>query len=98
MAKPLKDAGMIQLLLMRLNEERLPEALRLKDKVNRGECLSAYELSFMKSVMQDTTQARRLAAKYPEYQDLVNRVATLYGEITQRAAENQQAASGGRPT
>ena len=97
MAKPIKDAGMIQLLLTRLNEERLPQALRLKDKVNRGECLSEYELSFMKSVMQDTTQARRLATKYPEYQDLVDKVAALYGEITQRAAENEQATSGGRP-
>ncbi len=94
MAKPRKDAGMIQILLMRLNEERLPEALRLKDKVGRGECLNDYELRFMKSVLQDTTQARRLAAKYPEYQGLVDRVATLYGEITQRAAENQQASSG----
>lgn len=94
MAKPLKDAGMIQLLLKRLNEERLPEALRLQDKVNRGECLTEYELRFMKSVIADTGQARRLAAKYPEYESLVNRVAELYNGIAQRAAENQQAASG----
>jgi hypothetical protein len=94
MAKPLKDAGMIQLLLTRLNEERLPQALRLKDKVERGECLSDYELGFMKSVIDDTTQARRIAARYPEYENLIDRVAALYSHIAERAAENEQAHSG----
>ena len=56
MAKPLKDAGMIQLLLKRLNEERLPEALRLKDKVYRGERLDDFELRFMKNVLEDASQ------------------------------------------
>ncbi len=54
MAKPLKDAGMIQLLLTRLNEERLPEALRLADKVTRGECLNDHEVRFMQVVLKDT--------------------------------------------
>lgn len=94
MARPFKDAGMIQQLLKRLNEDRLPEALRLKEKVSRGECLDDFEIRFMKSVLEDTSQAWRLAARYPEYQDLIDRVATLYCDITERAAENQQATSG----
>ena len=94
MAKPLKDAGMIQLLLTRLNEERLPQALKLQDKVNRGECLDDYDLRFMKSVLQDTREARRLATKYPEYQDLVDRMAALYEGIASRGAENQEKAQG----
>jgi hypothetical protein len=94
MAKPLKDAGMIQLLLTRLNEERLPAALKLQDKVNRGECLDDYDMRYMKSVLQDTREARRLATKYPEYQDLVDRMAALYENITARGAENQEKAQG----
>ena len=85
MAKPPKDAGMIQLLLNRLNEERLPEALKLQDKVRRGECLSEYDMQFMKNVLRDTGEARRLAAKYPEYQNLVDRMTALYGDIASQA-------------
>lgn len=85
---------MIQLLLTRLNEERLPEALKLQDKVDRGECLDDYDLRFMKSVMKDTYEARRLAAKYPEYQNLVDRMAALYEHIAARGAENQEKAQG----
>jgi hypothetical protein len=94
MAKPLKDAGMIQLLLTRLNEERLPQALKLQDKVNRGECLDDSDLRFMKTVLQDTREARRLATKYPEYQNLVDRMAALYEEIAARGAENQEKSQG----
>ena len=94
MAKPKKDAGMIQLLLMRLNDERLPEAMKLKAKVDKGECLSGYETRFMKSVFEDASTVRRLAAKYPEYQGLVDKVSALYTEITQKALENEQKASG----
>ena len=93
MGKQMKHGGMIQLLLKRLNEDRLPEALRLKDKVSRGECLDDFEIRFMKSVLEDTSQAWRLAARYPEYQDLIDRVAALYCDITERAAENRQSIS-----
>src|SRR6476620_2418355 len=94
MAKPTKDSGMIQLLLMRLNEERLPEAMRLKEKVDKGECLSDYEARFMESVFEDAGTVRRLAEKYPEYQGLVNKVSALYTEIIEKAIDNQQRASG----
>jgi len=40
-----KDAGTIQALLKRLNEQRLPRAIALQDKVNRGEhCPPAHAL------------------------------------------------------
>jgi len=90
MAKPSKDAGTIQVLLNRLNEERLPLALRLKSTVDRGECLTDYDLSYLKDVLHDADTARRLADKYPEYQELVARLTRLYGEIMDKAAANQQ--------
>jgi hypothetical protein len=93
MKKPTKDAGMIQLLLMRLNEDRLPRAMKLKEQVDKGECLTDYDMHFMKSVMGDASTVRRLAAKYPEYQGLVDKVAALYTEVTQKALENQQKAA-----
>jgi hypothetical protein len=50
-------------------------------------------MHFMKSVMGDASTVRRLAAKYPEYQGLVDKVAALYAEVTQKALENQQKAA-----
>ena len=94
MAKPTKDAGMIQLLLTRLNEERLPEALKLKEKVDKGECLSDYETRFMKTVFEDAGTVRRLVSRYPEYQSLALKVSALYTEITRKALENRQRVTG----
>lgn len=90
MTKPRKDAGTIFVLLNRLNNERLPRALELKERVDRGECLGDYDMQFLKSVFAEAGTARRLAGKYPEYQQLVDRVTNLYTEITRKAAENQQ--------
>ena len=58
MSKPLKDAGTIQVLLTRLNEERLPEALSLKEKVDRGECLSEHEIQSLQAIIRDSGTAR----------------------------------------
>lgn len=88
MTIPKKDAGTILVLLNRLNNQRLPRALRLKKQVDRGECLGDYELRFLQQVFEETGTARGLAVKYPEYQDLVDRMAALYAEITRKAAEN----------
>jgi hypothetical protein len=89
--KPRKDAGTILVLLNRLNNERMPRALRLKEQVDRGECLGDHDMRFLKTVFAEAGTARRLAEKYPEYREIVERVSNLYTHITRKAAENQQA-------
>jgi hypothetical protein len=87
------DLGMIQLFLLRLNQERLPRALKLYEEVEKGRCLSEYDLRFMKTVLEDAGTIRQLAAKYPEYRGLVDKVSVLYAQINQKALENQQKGS-----
>jgi hypothetical protein len=94
MTKPTEDLGMIQLFLMRLNEQRLPRAMKLLEQVEKGECLSHYDLQFMRTVLEDAGSMRQLAAKYPEYQVLVDKVAVLYAQISRKALENQEKVSG----
>jgi hypothetical protein len=85
-----RDAGMIQVLLQRLNDFRLPKALDLKKKVDLGEKLDSYDIDFLEIVLADATKAQELVAKHPEFQMLASKLIGLYGEITTKGLENEQ--------
>ena len=85
-----KDAGTIQAMLQQLNDVRLPSALELKKKVDRGEKLDDYDLQFLEGVLEDASSAQHLLARHPELQTLVSKLVALYSAITTKALENEQ--------
>ena len=87
-----KDLGTISVLLKRLNEERIPHILAIKDRVDAGHLLSDADIAYLEKAIEDARLASSLVHRHPEYHDLAARILGLYKEITDRALENEKSA------
>jgi len=85
MSKSKLDAGIIQVLLERLNKQRLPRLLVLKEQVEKNERLSEFDLEFLTESMADANKIFPIVEKNPEYELIVTRVTKLYHDITEKA-------------
>ena len=85
-----RDTGIIAVLMGRFQSYRLPRALSLKEKVDRGETLNTGDIAFLHRVFEDGDHVKQLADRHPEYENLCAQVAHLYHQITERALENEQ--------
>ena len=83
------DLGVIQALLERLNEQRLPRLLELKKKVDAGTPLADEDLGYLSQILADADQVKPFIDRHPEYQELVSRIVHLYHEITTKALRNE---------
>ena len=72
------DEGLIYVLMERLEKVRLPRALSLKEKVDSGEPLDEFDLTFLEEVFSDSGKIKPLLDKHPEYHELATRMITLY--------------------
>lgn len=87
------EKGIIAVLMERFESQRLPRALALKEKLDRGELIDEFDLEFLKEVLTDSTKAMPLLERHPEFQPLASRITSLYSEITEKALANEKAAS-----
>ncbi len=87
-----RDEGVIMALLQRLESQRLPRAMDLKEKVDAGETLSDYDIQFLEEVLSDTSHMKPLLDRNPEYAELAARMLQLYREITEKSLENEKKA------
>ena len=86
-----KDDGLIQVLAERLANQRLPRALSIKERVEKGETLSDFDITFLEEVFDDAHKILPIVDRHPEWQSLTAKVMSLYDEITNQALKNEQA-------
>jgi hypothetical protein len=90
MKKSSEQLGVVTALLERLEKQRLPRLLSLKDNVNCGEVLSHSDLSFLKEVSTDAKRIEPFLDNLPQYQSLYVKLVGLYEDISNKALENEK--------
>ena len=90
MSEKSEDAGLIAVLIERFESERLPRALELKEKVDKGETLNDIDIAFLEQVFADANKLGPLLERHNEYQKLVSQAVELYSEITEKALANEK--------
>jgi hypothetical protein len=85
-----EELGTAQALLENFTKERLPRALDIKARVDKGECLSEFDIEFLQRVFSDSEENRGYFVKFPEYMDIVSKSVHIYQDIMAKALENEQ--------
>ena len=91
MADVSKELGTIAVLAKRMVEERLPKALAMKQRIDKGGLLNDLDLAFLEQIVKDAGQIRPLMEKDPRVLEVGGRMVQLYKEITEKALENEKA-------
>lgn len=86
----LEHKGVLEVVMMRFEKQRLPRILDIKKLVDRGEALSDFDIEFLEEVFLDTQQYKHFVDTHPEFQKLYASVAHLYNEIASEALETEK--------
>ena len=81
------DAGLIEVILERLEKQRLPRLLEIKEKVEGGHSLDDFDVDFLEMSMEDARSFIPVIDRHPEYQSLAAKVMDLYKTISEKALE-----------
>jgi hypothetical protein len=94
MSNDTEDTGIIEALLQRLNDFRLPRLLELKGRVDAGETLTGSDMDFLEQSLEDANSTRALIDRHPEVQPLAVKLTALYHDIIAGGLENEKKAEG----
>ena len=89
-----KETGVITALATRMTEQRLPRALALRARIDRGEVLNDLDLAFLQEVLDDARRMGPIMEKDPRVHDIAARMLQLYREIIDKALQNERAGKG----
>ena len=81
------DIGLIEVLLERLEKQRLPRLLAMQEHVDAGESLDDMNLEFLEGSIADARKVIPLIDRHPEFQSLAIKVVELYKDISEKALQ-----------
>lgn len=84
------EERMLLALLVNFETHRLPRALDIKEKVDKGKSLSDWEIDYLHEAIEEAHRAKALMDRHPEFQALYAHAVRLYDEITIQALKNEQ--------
>ena len=87
-----KEERMLAALLITFEKHRLPRALKIKEQVDKGDLLSAWEIAFLQEAIDEASRSKALVDRHREFQALYAHAVRLYDEITVQALKNEQRA------
>jgi hypothetical protein len=85
------EAAIIAVLLRHFEAHQIPRALDIKEKVDRGEPLSDWDISFIRDLLDEANRVEPLVNRHTEMQSLYAYAVRLYEEITATALMNERA-------
>ena len=85
-----RDEGLLEVLVDRLNEQRLPRLLALQKQVYDNKALDNYDLEFLEMAIHDANTTQPLIERHPEYQKLTMEIIALYNDILKQDLKIEQ--------
>lgn len=85
------DAGLMTVLLQRYQNQRLPRALALKAKVDRGDTLDNFDTSFLMEVLDGVSEIKPILERHPECRKLATSMVSFCNVITEKGLQNEKA-------
>ena len=85
MESSIMDEGLIEVILEKLEKQRLPRLLVLKEKVDSGCSLEDFDLDFLEISIADAKKTIPLINRHPEYHALAAHVMCLFEDISAKA-------------
>ncbi|WP_245792272.1 hypothetical protein [Teredinibacter waterburyi] len=85
---PNDDDFILEVLVERLNKQRLPHALSLQKKVDDGHSLNDFDIEFLDEVLTDLREAKPIYDRHPDHHELCTKLMSLYTDIINKGAKN----------
>jgi hypothetical protein len=84
------DTGIILVVLLRFEKQRLPRVTEIKQKLDKGDILTSFDIEYMSEALHDARHLMPYLDRHPEYEPLVSKVIHYYKIITDEALANEK--------
>jgi hypothetical protein len=88
------EAGVIQAIMEKLEQQTLPQALDIKRNVDAGEPLGELDTIFLDQALENLRRDSAYVQDHPQWQSLYSRLIDLYDQITRQALKNETHSGG----